>query len=120
LPLVSHLEGLLTKRRRMLLYIPNRSINTVVQQILTSANFEVLSLSQPQDYFENPGHYQNIDVAIFDDGDGDGESLNVLVQRIAERKIPHVVLVSEATTTKQNHTLIKPFTAEQLLGTLRL
>jgi two-component system, cell cycle sensor histidine kinase and response regulator CckA len=122
LPVVSRLEGELSGRRRVLLYIPNRSINTVVQQILSSANIEVLSLSQPTDYFENSAQYQNIDVAIFDDGDGDGdgESLNDLVQQMAKLKIPHVVLVSEATTTMQDHTLTKPFTAEQLLGTLRL
>ena len=120
LPVMSRLEGGLSGRRRVLLYIPNRSINTVVQQILTSADFEVLSLSQPQDYFEKPELYRQIDVAIFDDGDGDGESLTDLVHRIAEHRIPHVVLVSEMTTTMQNHMLKKPFTAEQLLGTLRL
>jgi two-component system, cell cycle sensor histidine kinase and response regulator CckA len=122
LPVVTRLEGILAGRRRVLLYIPNRSINTIVKQILSSANFEVLSLSQPQDYLEKPEQYQQIDVAIFDDGEGDedAESLTALVKVMAEKKVPHVVLVSEQSKLDKSHTLTKPFTAEQLLGTLRL
>ncbi len=120
LPVLSRLEGTASGRRRVLLYIPNRSINTVVKQILTSANFEVLTLSQPQDYFDKPDFYRPVDMAIFDDGDGDGEPLNDLVSAIAQMKIPHVVLVTAVNTLKLNHTLQKPFTAEQLLGSLRL
>ena len=120
LPVLSRLEGTGSGRRRVLLYIPNRSIKTVVKQILNSANFEVLSLSQPQDYFDQPDMYHSVDMAIFDDGDDDRELLKDLVREIAQKKIPHVVLVSDATSTNENQTLQKPFTAEQLLGTLRL
>ena len=59
-------------------------------------------------------------MAIFDDGDGDSESLHDLVLAMTGKQIPHVVLVSKNTSTDKNHTLQKPFTAEQLLSTLRL